>query len=99
MGLISEDKYIQADQAQYHEMVIKREQAYAWQMMPDLYILQILLQSYCNVIVLERICDGGKFFCSMYKLFGKNLEYDRAQIHRPSDTIIFVPEKNSEFCD
>ena len=30
--------------------------------MPDLYISQILLQLYRNVIVWERICDGGKFF-------------------------------------
>jgi hypothetical protein len=35
----------------------------SWQMMPDLYISQIFLQSYHNVIVWERICDGGKFFC------------------------------------
>jgi len=33
------------------------------QTMPDLYISQILLQLYRNVIVWERICDGGKFFC------------------------------------
>jgi hypothetical protein len=39
----------------------------SWQTM---YILQILLQSYHNVIIWERICDGGKFFW-------KSLEYDR----------------------
>jgi hypothetical protein len=33
------------------------------QTMPDLYISQILSQFYHNVIVWERICDGGKFFC------------------------------------
>jgi hypothetical protein len=33
------------------------------QTMPDLYISQILLQSYRNVIIQERICNGSKFFC------------------------------------
>ena len=37
--------------------------AHTRQMMLDLYISQILLQLFCNVIVWERICDGGKLFC------------------------------------
>jgi hypothetical protein len=62
---------------QVHSPCLRVQAVTSRQTMPDLYISQILLQSYCNVIVWERICDGGKFFCSMYKLFGKNLEYDR----------------------
>jgi hypothetical protein len=44
-------------------VIVDEQHQISWQTMPNLYISQILLQSYHNVIVYERICDGGKFFC------------------------------------